>query len=262
MKFLAAFLSLAVASSASIRGQYNVDDHRDLQVADVELLRSINWADVPTVSFKPFCSQCYYLDFNITDAGTAVGRGDYVSTEWQQMGVTISASGGYTPDNKPRIFDTSNPGTNNWNGDPDLGSPNNQCANPGPGVGSGGKPTQRGENCIEGVGNVLIVQESNKQYPDDNAGGGAITFTFDEPSMLADIGVMDIDESQQVFIITKENGEMKVVTYEGFGNNGVQRVIVNEFQVKRVEVYFPGSGAVIDINFCPDCSGPMFGAGR
>jgi hypothetical protein len=59
--------------------------------------------------------------------------GDYVREEWfDSYGMTVEASasrGGYTPDNKARIYDTSCAKE-----DPDLGSPNKKCG--GPGVGT------------------------------------------------------------------------------------------------------------------------------
>jgi hypothetical protein len=47
---------------------------------------------------------------------------------------------------KPRIFDTSNPGTVEA-GVPNLGSPNEKCNGGGPGVILGGEPGSTGENC-------------------------------------------------------------------------------------------------------------------
>ena len=58
---------------------------------------------------------------------------------------------------KPRIFDTSNPGTVEA-GDPDLGSPNEKCNGGGPGVGLGREPGSTGENC-KPLEYALIVQK-------------------------------------------------------------------------------------------------------
>lgn len=45
-------------------------------------------------------------------------RGEYVDAQYSGYGITFSATGGYG--NKPRVFDTSTPGTA-ADGDPDLG---------------------------------------------------------------------------------------------------------------------------------------------
>lgn len=100
------------------------------------------------------CGECVKLDFESKASGAGWKRGDYVSRNhyWAKHGVRITARGGVSPNDnnrEARIFDTSNPGTNNNNGDPDLGSPNENCG--GPGEGNGGKPGQKGENC-DGVG--------------------------------------------------------------------------------------------------------------
>lgn len=60
--------------------------------------------------------------FHSSPNGTELKRGDYVSNEWAAWGLELSASGGC--DNRPRLFDTGNPGGVGGVGDPDLGSPN------------------------------------------------------------------------------------------------------------------------------------------
>mmetsp|Transcript_2771 Transcript_2771/g.5066 ORF Transcript_2771/g.5066 Transcript_2771/m.5066 type:complete len:98 (+) Transcript_2771:2008-2301(+) len=73
-----------------------------------------------------------------------LSQGDYVRDEWfDSYGISVEASasrGGYTPDNKARIYDTSYAKE-----DPDLASPNKKCG--GPGVGTGGEMGQAGANC-------------------------------------------------------------------------------------------------------------------
>ena len=94
----------------------------------------------------------------------------------------------------PRIFDTSDPvSVDGKCGDPDLGSPNMRCPNPGPGVGEGGEPDGAGPNC-EPLGNALIVQEPGEPCPDDNVDGGAIVFDFEpKAEYVKDIGILDLD---------------------------------------------------------------------
>ena len=68
------------------------------------------------------------VDFETDGNGNPLQKGDYVGNEWSSLaGFTVDATatcGGHTPDSKARIFDTSDPGTNQQTGDADLGSPN------------------------------------------------------------------------------------------------------------------------------------------
>jgi len=194
------------------------------------------------------CGTCSKVDFS------TFNKGDYVRYQYlNDFGLEITSSGGYSANGGPRVFDTSDPGTNNSNGDPDLGSPNEDCSNAGPGKGNGGEPGEEGENCIP-IGNVLIIQESNKIYPDDNGGGGSIMFHFDDPVLVSDVGMMDIDETSQQLKFTYADGSTESYGYVGLGNNSVQRVICNKSNVVKMEIVLPGSGAVTELNFCQSCS--------
>jgi hypothetical protein len=99
----------------------------------------------------------------------------------------------------------------------------------------------------------LVVQESNKPCPDSNPQGGTLKFTFDTPVLISDIGLMDVDEAEQRIRITYDDGVSEVFAYPGFGDNAVQRVICNKLNVKILEIILPGTGAVSELNFCPEC---------
>jgi hypothetical protein len=112
------------------------------------LLDTINFANLALGFTQKACASCTKIDFSTKGNGDVLTRGAYVSDEWKakyNLTITASTSFGYTPNGKARIFDTSNPGTNDDNGDPDLGSPNAKCG--GPGKGFGGEPGKKGENC-------------------------------------------------------------------------------------------------------------------
>lgn len=194
------------------------------------------------------------------DGYTPIARGTYLSDEWRnEFGLVITADGegsqaftpvkpGSTNLTQVRIFDTSNPGS--WaNGDLDLGSPNAHCPGGGVGKGDGGKPNQLGENCIP-QGNILIIQEEDKTVPDDNKGGGNITFHFDEPVRFDRVGVMDIDEDNSEVEVHFQDGTTLMIAYKGFGNNAVQTVEINQSDVVKVVVILSGSGAVTFLDFC------------
>jgi hypothetical protein len=99
----------------------------------------------------------------------------------------------------------------------------------------------------------LIIQESLTSYAKANSFGGNITFDFDTPVLVSDIGLIDVDEGDQRLILTYENGSMEIFVYRGFGNNAVQRVIINKFFVKRMVVMLKGSAGVTVLNYCPIC---------
>jgi hypothetical protein len=140
-------------------------------------------------------------------------KGDYVRNKWAQShGVIITAKKdadcgttvGYTPWGAARVFDTASPGTNNDNGDPDLGSPNQGCNPSGPGIGNGGNPLNSTNpnawNC-DPQGKSLVIQEYNNQYPDDAWCGGTITFDFyHSPAFIGEVGLLDVDGSESVRI--------------------------------------------------------------
>jgi hypothetical protein len=144
-------------------------------------------------------------------------KGEYVRNKWATShGVIISAikdidcdiAVGYTPWGAARVFDTATPGTNNDNGDPDLGSPNQGCNPPGPGVGNGGNPSigtdPNAFNCAP-QGKSLIVQEYNNKYPDDAWCGGTITFDFyHSPAFIGEVGLLDVDSNESVTLTVSD----------------------------------------------------------
>ena len=116
------------------------------------------------------------------------------------------------------------------------------------------------------LGNVLILQENNQYYkPDDNAGGGLISFSFEEMIDLTSIDLLDVSDDfgkrgkQIVFAAYGENGE-EIETWkfdeaalnngtaeqlsEATDNNSLYRFNFNSAGVKRLDVLYPGSGAI------------------
>jgi hypothetical protein len=212
----------------------------------------------PTMMPIPYRTDCEMtvLDFE------GMVRGQYITNQFYAThGVTISAkswNGGYTPNGAARIFDTSNPGEFG-DGDPDLGSPNQTCDPPGPGIGNGGRKGSDFENC-EPLGNVLVVQESLKATPSDHELGSEITFRFAYPAFVEKAQVIDNDGCNcdpVRFTFTLSDG--RVVTRSGTsatGNNGVAWVDLRVERVVRVAVYFPMSGGLSSLNYILCWPGP------
>ncbi len=189
------------------------------------------------------------IDFDTDGAGAGLRKGTVIDNQWAAFGVTISSG---DPSHLPMIFDSSNP----TGGDDDLGTPNETFG--GPGIGSGGEAGQPGENAVA-LGNVLIISEDNDSSdPDDNSGGGTLSFTFAYPVRVDQVGILDIDEGMGGTVTAYDGVGAKIgigAMSNNLGNNSVQTVPLGVRGVRRLEVYFPGSGAVSKIVFCaPDCT--------
>jgi hypothetical protein len=152
------------------------------------------------------------------------------------------------------IFDTENP----TGGDTDLGTPNNTFdtdGNPfpsggtqGPGIGSGGEIGKPGENRFQ-RGNALITsQDNNPNDPNDLAGAVDFTFTFDSPVIFDYIDILDNDELGSCIVLYDEfDNELRCLRIGKYGSNSYQRVIGKTFNVKKLVVELPGSGAITEL---------------
>lgn len=200
------------------------------------------------------CLQDVGFDFGTN--GQALATGQVIDDEFAAFGITITTN---DPANHPAmIFDSANP----TGGDFDLGTPNQDFG--GPGVGSGGGAGQPGQNDTP-LGKVLIISEDgDSNDPDDEADGGTIIFTFDQPTRVDEIVILDIDESTAGEITAFDGGGSQIGSIgmaSNLGNNSVQTVSLGFRDVRRLEVHFPGSGAVAGLNFCVDpvaCSPKTF----
>ena len=175
--------------------------------------------------------------------------GDIVTDQYAGVGITVTTS---DPANHPAmIFDSANP----TGGDLDLGTPNNDFG--GPGVGGGGAFAAAGQNSLP-LGKVLILSEDNDPSdPDDDAGSGMLVFSFAQPVPIESVGILDIDGDEQIGTVTAFDAEVggAVITsvdMQALGNNSYQDVSLGVSGVRRLEVWFPSSGAVSSIVFCPE----------
>jgi hypothetical protein len=199
------------------------------------------------------CCDPVVIDFDTNARGEPVKPGTYVSDQWSSLGLHLSASPG-----SPRIFDTTNPGTEDA-GDPDLGAPNNKCKGGGPGIGTGGAPGKVGQNCAP-QGNALIIQEENNkpQIPDDNAKGGTITMDLSSfPRYVYEIGLLDIDEKARLNVrypgtlYPRGYVQSKTIDVPNLGDNSFQIVKIDQINVEEMTLEMEGSGAITYIKFCP-----------
>jgi len=134
----------------------------------------------------------------------------------------------------------------------------------GHGVRAGGEPDGDGPNCNpESEGNVLIIQESDKPEPDDNAQGGTMSFSFDPPvHRMRSIGLIDVDAGEQAFFeIYKEGGGAPIIQkILGKGGNLIQMEKFSGIKdVNQVSLVAWNSFGVRSICFCPDLGGICIG---
>jgi hypothetical protein len=84
--------------------------------------------------------------------------------------------------------------------DPDLGAPNRNCPNKGPGIGSGGGPASAYPNC-DAQGNLLIIQDNNNEStPNDAVNGGCMFIKFQNEVHLYDMGLLDMEEPMTITV--------------------------------------------------------------
>ncbi len=202
--------------------------------------------------YIPPVSECLpSIDFDTDDAGGLLAKGTVIAEQWAALGVHFSTN---NPGSRPlMIFDSSAP----TGGDPDLGTPNQDFG--GPGVGNGGRAGQPGANYLS-LGNLLIISEDGDSGdPDDNAGGGVITATFDLPVRVDAIHLVDLDASETATITAFDAGGTMVAqaSSQPLGNNSFQVVELNATGVSELTIQLSGSGAVAKIVFCAENEPPL-----
>ncbi|MCB1054930.1 MAG: carboxypeptidase regulatory-like domain-containing protein, partial [Acidobacteria bacterium] len=190
------------------------------------------------------------LDFDTDAFGEPLAAGTVITDQWASLGIHVSSD---DPVNHPlMIFDSAHP----TGGDPDLGTPNEDFG--GPGIGSGGGAGMQGENRYP-LGNLLILSEDgDSSDPDDNAGGGVITFDFDQAVNVDSLTLVDVDGNENAMVFAFD-GDGALVAQAGMlnlGDNSVQKVVLDAVGVRRLEVHFPGSGAIAEVVFCKEDEPP------
>lgn len=198
------------------------------------------------------------IDFEIDAFGNALTRGQIIDEEWAANGVHITTN---NPSSRPAmIFNSSSP----TGGDSDLGSPNQNFG--GPGQGNGGKAGFPGANG-QALGNILIISEDGDQNdPDDNAGGGTIIFTFDNPVDIDQVSVLDVDDEEAGGVIKTYNdvvGLLQQTEAEilGLGDNSYQVVPIGATNARRMEISLPASGGIPHVTFCESAAPEVYDLG-
>ncbi|MGD1808902.1 DUF7507 domain-containing protein, partial [Dapis sp. BLCC M126] len=157
------------------------------------------------------------IDFETDAEGNPLPLGTVIDTEYSALGVTISATGG---SNEAMIFDSANP----TGGDGDLAT--------------------------NSEGNILIISEDgDSSDPDDNAGGGVITFDLDNPVDVNSINFVDIEEAGGQVFTTDADGNVTTTAIPAPGDGSLQTLNINDNDVVKIEVDLVGSGAISGLDF-------------
>ncbi|MEZ4265647.1 MAG: MopE-related protein [Myxococcota bacterium] len=204
----------------------------------------------------PTCDieQCpLVIDFEVDALGQPILAGEDLSMAWIDAGISMEA---YTKADMsvgtlPLAFNSAAPTGDDF----DLGTPNKAFG--GPGVGTGGKTTNK-----LGRGIVAIIAENlvdaNKDglidSPDDNAKGGALVFEFDYNVCIDSVGILDNDSGETITIRAYSADGMLLSTRKAsaLGDNSYEYVGIDTCGVRRLVATLTGSGAVTNITYCPD----------
>lgn len=223
------------------------------------------YEDACTVGTPPECPP--FPDFDALPPGTEL------STQFEGMTISSVPSNpsadpvAWQTNHPIWTFDSGNPmhGQTNTNlGDPDLGTPNEAFGGPGVGHEGGVLTLEDGSpnpylNDVP-LGNLLIIQESTAagRTPDDNGRGGVMRFEFDQPALVDTIRFVDVDEGRAATVrVFGVDGELLTGadSPDDAGENSVVPFTLNQRGVARLEIFFPGSGAIDSVFFCDQFDG-------
>ncbi len=186
-------------------------------------------------------NNCDYYDLSFDDK--EMEPGSFVSTEWEEYGVTLSASelssgsGGHIPDGHPRLFNTSEPVDPEGYGTNDLGGD---------------------------FGNVLVVQHTGpgNMHWKANEDGGIIKFELaSEIDMAAEIGLLNV--VADVWVQTAlSNGQTVTIVVDAMGPKSYKEVKLDVPGATSVSVLLGGPTAVTHFVVCKETSVTPSPAGK
>ncbi len=158
--------------------------------------------------------------FNGTIDFNDLARGDLVSNQFADLGVTISSANPNTP---VMIFDSADP----TGGDHDLATNN--------------------------LGKVLILSEDGDQNdPDDNAGGGTFIFDFASPAHVGSLDFLDIEHGAWIKLYDEDGNLIQQIDTATTADGGQLHQVIGVSGVARMEVTIAGSGAIDNLNYAID----------
>lgn len=191
------------------------------------------------------------IDFDTLPDGSPLPGGWWCDKDWLgPYGLVLSASGGFL--DIPRLLSTSDVANVDY-ATLQQGSPNEKCDPSGPGVGEGGEPGMKGQNCVP-QGNVLTIMDMPEVGNDSISPDGVITFDFLQSMYLVrSIGLMNIHGNDTKVNVVYDSGvgmETTDIHIMGQGVNSVQTVPINLKAVSQLHVHLLGRSVVTFISFC------------
>lgn len=192
-----------------------------------------------------FCPSRVDFDTFTTGLPTGLVAGENVTNQYGSLGLFIAAMNNTlgNPD-KAIVFDTAN-----------VTGEDTDLATPGPGI-----------NNNTALGMVLIIAEDdvdddmdgNVDDPDDEQYGGTMSFSFVSDILFQSATLLDIDEDETGALEFYDGDDMFItfLPLASLGDNSVQTVAEEIGGVRRIDVVLSGSGALAELNFCPDFGTP------
>ena len=153
------------------------------------------------------------------------------------------------------IFDSSAPTA----GFEDLGSPNETCCTPGPGIGAGGEMGQPGENC-EDLKKVLIISNSppNPLAPEPKPDGGIITVEFYEDVQMCEVHFLNVQTGDPpvcsfIKLYDFDNNLLACEPILAMGVNSFQIVKISAQPVRKMTIELVNGSALAKFIYklCP-----------
>ena len=163
-------------------------------------------------------SDGFGVDGTTTSGGGDLHAGDVITTQIEGMTISVQANAKGGKYDEAMIFDSNNP----TGGDYDLAT-----------------NTQN---------NVLIISEDGDSCdPDDNAKGGEIRFSFDEPEDVKSLTVIDNEEGVWIGFYDENWCKTGSQWVPCAPDNSIQTVALNGQNVSHMIVILEGSGAIDDL---------------
>ena len=197
---------------------------------------------------------CTVATFENDASGLTILAGQILDNEYSDWGLTISADNNHAgvPD-LAVAFNSDAPS----GGDTDLGTPNGDFG--GPGVGAGGASGEPGENNrLEH--NLLVIAQDNVDSngdlrvddPSDEPDGGWVWFTFDAPTRVESLRLIDIETlGVKIDVYNAADILEETINVPSLGNNSSQYMAINKEGVKKIGVWLTGEGALDSLCFDP-----------
>ncbi|MEO1689838.1 MAG: SdrD B-like domain-containing protein, partial [Pseudomonadota bacterium] len=97
-------------------------------------------------------------------------------------------------------------------------------------------------------------EDGDGSDPDDNAGGGTITFDFNTVAEIGDLTVIDIEEAGGTIVLygLDDATVIDTIAIPANGDGSIASIMIDAGDVGRMDVNFVGSGAIDDICIKPD----------